>query len=382
MVIEQIALYILWLSLAGILWTNFGYFIFLRLVLLFTRRRDIKQEYYPEVSIVITAFNEEKNIESKIENCLNLIYPKEKLEIIIVSDGSTDKTEDIVRSYQSRGVILLAMPSRFGKHHSQGKGIEIAKNDIIILTDATTFLEANAVQKIVRNFADPKIGCVSGFDEIRNPDGTIVGENIYVRYEMKLRSLESEFNSLVGVSGSFYAVRKELCSDWISDISNDFYIPIVAKMRGYRGVLDNDAIGYYQAKDQSQNEFKRKTRTVCHGIEVFMRFKAILNIFKYGSYSLQMISHKLMRWLVPFFMILVFIANLFLIHTHPFYFLMMIAQICFYAIATLAAVIVSLKNLLIFRIPFYFVMANTAILAAWFYYVSGESFTIWEPTKR
>ena len=371
-----------WLSLFLIFWTYLGYLLTLKFISLFYSKSAVKQEYFPEVSLVITAYNEEKKIGQKIENSLALGYPNDKLEIVVVSDGSTDRTIDIVRSYQDKGVKLLALPIRNGKHYIQGKGIPIAKSDIIVFSDATTFLKNDAVKNIVQNFADPKIGCVSGFDEIQSADSNIYGEKAYIKYEMKLRDLESAVNSLVGVSGSLFAVRKHLCENWMDNMSSDFYIPIIAHMNGYRTVLEEEAIGYYEVLDEPEKEFIRKVRTVVHGMEVLSRLKRILNPFKYGVYSCQMISHKLSRWLVPLYLIFLLGTNLLLISQNTFFLITLILQVVFYMLAFFAFFIKSMKDILIFRIPLFFVMVNYSIIVAWHNYFIGKNFVLWEPTKR
>lgn len=371
-----------WLLLLLIFWTYFGYPIMLQLLSIFFAKKIAKQDIHPGVSIVITAYNEELRIRQKIENTLALTYPSEKLEIIVVSDGSTDKTTDIVRLYEAKGVRLLAIPERHGKHYGQGEGIAIANHDIIVFTDATTFLKADAIEKIVRNFADSEIGCVSGLDVIQSDGANVPGEGIYVKYEMKLRTLENTVGSLVGVSGCFFAVRKHLCDDWIVSLSNDFYIPIVAYMKGYRTVLEKEAIGYYEVLHEPQKEFFRKVRTVVHGLEVLFKFKSILNPLKYGMYSFQMLSHKLSRWLVPLYLILLLGINFLLVEHSIYYLITMILQVVFYLLALLAFLVTKFKKIILFRIPFFFVMVNFSILVAWWKYMRGEEYILWEPTKR
>jgi len=371
-----------WVSFFLIFWTYFGYLITLKALSLFYSKGVNKQEYFPEASLIITAYNEEERIGHKIENSLALNYPKNKLEIIVVSDGSTDRTIDIVKSYHDKCVKLLAIPVRHGKHYGQGKGIKMAKNDIVILSDVTTFLKEDAVGKIVRNFADQKIGCVSGLDEIQNVDSNIQGEGAYVKYEMKLRAFESDVNSLVGVSGSFFAVRKHLCQNWIDNLSSDFYMPIIAHMNGYRTVLEKEAIGYYKVLNKQQKEFSRKVRTVVHGIEVLSQFKGILNPFKYGLYSCQMLSHKLSRWLVPLYLIFLFWTNFLLVSQNTFFLITLALQIVFYIFAIFAYFIKSLTKILFFRIPLFFVMVNYSIVVAWHNYFIEGDFVLWEPTKR
>lgn len=332
--------------------------------------------------MVVTAHNEARRIKEKIENMLEVDYPREKMEIIIISDGSTDGTDDIVKSFEDRGVRLLRIAQRQGKHFGQGRGIHSATAEIVILSDATTFLEPDAVRKIVRNFADSTIGVVSGWDEARGENLAQSGEGAYVQYEMKLRELEGSVGSLVGASGCFFAIRKELARDWINDMSSDFYMPIIAHMNGYRTIPEKEAIGYYELAGNPQKEFTRKVRTVLHGLEVLFHFSEILNVFKYGSYSLQMISHKLMRWLAPFAMLVALVANLSLLDDGYLYRLTMAGQLVLYIMAGVAALYPKLQRTVFFKVPFFFVMVNISIILAWVQYFKGEKQVLWEATQR
>lgn len=365
-----------------IFWTYFGYYLTLQSISFFYSRKTGKQEFSPSVSLVITAYNEERKIRQKLENTLALAYPRDKFEIIVVSDDSNDKTEEIVSSFQDKGVKLLAIPVRHGKHYCQGKGVERAKGEIIVLTDATTFLEIDAVEKIVRNFADPKIGCVSGTDRVERIESDTVGEGRYIKYEMKLRALESKVGSLVGVSGCFYAVRKKLCQTWYDDMSSDFYLPIISYIKGYRAVLEPEAIGYYETLRNSEGEFQRKVRTVVHGLEILFKFREIMNPFKYGIYSWQIISHKLFRWLVPICLILLFVVNLFLIGKNPIYYIFFFSQAACYTAVLFGFLSKKLQNTALFKIPFFLAMSNFSILVAWYKFMMGERYVRWEPTKR
>jgi cellulose synthase/poly-beta-1,6-N-acetylglucosamine synthase-like glycosyltransferase len=371
-----------WLALFAVFWTYFGYFIIIVLVSLWYTKKVKAAEFCPKITLVITAYNEEKHIAQKLENTLALDYPKDKMEIIVVSDASEDRTEDIVRSYQDHGVKLLVIPERRGKHYGQGRGIRMAANDIVVLTDATTYLEPGAVRKMVGNFADPSVGCVSGQDKVIVAGDETPGEGAYVKYEMKLRDIESRVGSLVGVSGCFFAVRKNLCDQWIDNMSSDFYMPIVTYMNGYRTIVEKEAVGEYRVLRNQTKEFERKVRTVVHGLEVLFRFKSILNPFKYGSYSLQMISHKLLRWLVPFFMIVVFVCNISLLSQGYVYEVLFAAQLLFYILVSVALLIEKLQDMVIFRLPAFFVMVNLSILVAWYKYLLGEQYVVWDATKR
>jgi glycosyltransferase involved in cell wall biosynthesis len=373
---------VFWISILIIIWTYAGYFLFLKLLAIFRNVTIEKKEHCPFISVIITVYNEERHISQKIENTFKTKYPSDKMEIIIASDCSADKTDEIVKSYAYRGVKLISFTERHGKHYCQGEAIKQAKGEIVILTDATTFLKEDAIQIIVGNFADNDIGIVSGMDQTISESGQPQGEGFYVRYEMKLRALESRVGSLVGASGSFYAARKAVCKIAHPDLSYDFYLPIVAYDCGYRTIIDESAIGYYNIIDNSSKEFQRKVRTVVHGIDVLYHCRNVLNPFKYGFFAFEMVSHKLMRWLVPFAMIIAFIANMALIQSNQFYLAAFCSQILFYGLTLAAYLFKNLQNITIFKIPYFFVMANYSIFIAWFEYLNGERYVTWQSTKR
>ncbi len=371
-----------WVFVGLFFWTYFGYPIALSIVSAVIGKDVKKKSEEPYVTLIVTAYNEERGIRRKLENSRNIDYPDGKFEVLIVSDGSTDKTESIVSEFEDEVIELIRLPERQGKHYGQRMGIERAKGDILVFTDATTYLEEDAVRRIVEYFADPEIGCVSGNDRVRTDDPDLPGEGFYVQYEMKLRELESRVGSLVGVSGCFFAVRKSVCADWIDNMSSDFYIPIMTKMQGLRTVLAKEAIGYYELLHDPQHEFLRKVRTVVHGLEVFFKFKRVLNIFKYRTFTIQMLSHKLSRWLVPLYMLCIFVLNLLLLETSVFYALTFILQCFIYGAAFISLVFRDLQKWRLFRIPLFFVMVNLSIIVAWYDYLSGRDFVLWEPTRR
>lgn len=371
-----------WSSLLLIVWTYLGYYLALLLASRWSCRKAGKAAFSPEVSLVITAYNEAGNIGRKIENCLALSYPRSKLEIIVVSDGSTDETEAICRSYREKGVLLVVSPERKGKDFSQGKGVAVARGEIIVFTDATTFLKEDAIDEIAANFADETVGCVSGRDWPNSSSPGSSGEGAYVKYEMRLRALESKVNSTVVVSGCFFAIRKKLCDNWHPGLTSDFYLPIISYMNGYRVTMDETAIAYYNVSSNPREEFQRKVRTVVNGLDVLLKFKSVLNPVKYGWFALQMVSHKLIRWLVPFCLILMLVLNAILFGQGDTYRVILIAQVLFYALATLSFPFKKVQEFALFKISLFFVISNISILLAWHKVLSGKSSVIWEPTKR
>lgn len=374
--------FIFWSSLILIFYTYFGYPLLLKFISCFRSRTISKAQIFPPVTFIITAHNEEATIRSKIENTLSFDYPKEKLQIIVASDASDDATDAYVSEYKNKGVDLVSIETRKGKDNAQKHAVKKAKGDILIFSDVATILNPEAIRNIVSNFNDPIVGCVSSEDKVISDDGRITGENLYVKYEMLLRILETRVNSLVSLSGSFFAARKEVCQNWAEDLQSDFNTMLNSIKIGFRGISDPESIGYYKNVISEDQEFNRKIRTVLRGISVLMSRREMLNPFKYGLFSLQLISHKLFRWFIPFTFILVFMANLFLIGKSPFYFYLFILQITFYTLALIGFTYKSSGSMKIFKIPLFFTGVNFSILLAWYKYLKGERSILWEPSHR
>jgi glycosyltransferase involved in cell wall biosynthesis len=371
---------VFWFSLIFIFYAYLGYPLLLAVVGIFRQAVIYKGNITPMVSFIITAYNEDKRIKDKIENTLKLNYPKDKLEVIVASDCSTDGTDEIIKSYQSQGIRLARAPERKGKENAQKYAVNAASGDILIFSDVATILEPDGISRIVSNFNDPSVGCVSSVDRFIGADGKISGEGAYVRYEMFLRSLETKVNTLVGLSGSFFAARKEVCRNWAVDLQSDFNTLLNSVKLGLRGVSDPESIGYYKNIADESREYDRKVRTVLRGISVFMKSLPLLNPFKYRIFSWQLFSHKLCRWLVPFALIIALASNILLISKSILYFFTFILQLGFYSISLLGMSGIIKKSFL--KIPSFFVIVNLSILSAWYRYFKGERLIAWEPSQR
>ena len=373
---------IFFISLFLIFYAYVGYPISLSLIRKRNSRSNVKDEVLPFVSIIITAYNEEKRMREKIENTLDIDYPSEKLQVIIASDGSTDGTNDIISKYLDKGIEFLPIQERGGKERAQKKAIEKARGEILVFTDVATILDPVGVEQIVSNFSDPGIGCVSSEDRVIVEDDEPGGEGLYVRYEMWLRRLESRVNTLVGLSGSFFAARKEVCKDLIEDLDSDFCVLLTSIKMGLKGITDPEAIGYYRDLSEGKHEFERKIRTVIRGITAFFRHTELLNAKRYGLFSYQYFCHKLLRWLVPFFLITLFFSNFFLSGRSLQYFFLFLLQVTFYV-----AGILSIKGKVshdnwVTKVPMYFLTVNSSILVAWWKYLKGERVVMWKPSER
>jgi glycosyltransferase involved in cell wall biosynthesis len=366
-----------WGSVLLILYAYFGYPMVLAALGLVRRRSVTRRPITPRVSFVITAHNEARSIAAKIENTLEQTYPADALEIIVASDCSTDGTDAIAAGFAPR-VKVVRPQARKGKEAAQQLAVMAASGEVLVFSDVGTRLAADGVATLVENFADPTVGCVSSIDRCVDDRGRISGEGAYVRYEMALRVLETRVHSLVGLSGSCFAARREICADWASDRQSDFNTLLNAIALGYRGVLDTRAVGYYRNITDERREFQRKVRTVVRSLHVLFSRPAMLNPVRYGLFAWQLASHKLCRWLVPFAMITAALSSGLLAAGSPFYLAAVAAQGAFYGAALLG---MSSRRTLM-RLPAYLCVANLGILAAWFRFASGDRMTMWTPSQR
>lgn len=374
--------WIFFLSVFLLLYPILGYPAIL-VFLHFFRRRPVRQgKFDGNVSVIITAHNEEGNIARKLENTLSQDFPHAQMEVLVASDFSTDATDSIVASYAERGVRLVRPDRRGGKEYAQKCAIEQAAGDVIVFSDVGTEFDACGISQITSNFSDPSVGCVSSHDIFIAPGKEISGESIYVRYEMFLRQIESEVNSLVGLSGSFFAARRAICGGIRADTQSDFQTLLHGIRLGYRGVADPKAVGYYHELSAPQNELGRKIRTVLRGITTLLSNPDLLNPVKYGIFSFQLMSHKLLRWMVPVFLFLILITSAAGAFNSSFFHLIFLAQIFGYALAAIAFFSKKLSRIGPMPILRYAFITNIGIGMAWLKFLRGERIVFWEPSKR
>lgn len=371
-----------WLAVGGVAYAYFGY---PALLLLLGRRRQppVRADIpWPRVSVVITAHNEAAQLGDKIRNALEWEYPGERPEIIVASDGSTDDTPAIARSFAGEGVRLMHTGERQGKESAQRQALTLASGEVVVFTDSGTRAGRHALEALVRPFADPAVGCVTSADGHRGaaPAG---GEGWYLRYEMRLRELESRAGSVVGLSGSLFAVRRRVCDGWSDRMPSDFHLLLQGVRMGMRGVTAPEAVGFYEPVRAEKREFDRKVRTILRGMTALWSARDLLNPFRYRLFAWQLFSHKVCRWLVPFWLLAAFGLSLALAITGtrpPVYSLALAAQALFYGLA-LAGLAGGFRTLLV-RAPFWFCLFNLSILRAWFLFVRGTRIVSWEPTRR
>jgi len=370
-------------SLFLVVYTYIGYPLVLW-VLTKIRPPDVlksKIKISPAVSVIIAARNEADKIRNKINNTLTLNYPPSLLEVIVASDASDDGTDDIVKEYAAQGIKLVRARDRKGKEHVQGLAVAEAKGAVLVFSDAASILERDTVERLVQNFADPTVGAVSTEDVIVDTAGDPTAEGLYVKYEMWVRRLESRFHSLVGLSGSCFAVRRELCTDWSPTLASDFMGALRAARGGFRSVADPAARAKFPAVMSPRLEMPRRIRTFLRGITALMANLDMLNQFRYGRFAFQLASHKLLRFVAPFLLLTTLVTSGLLAGEQPFvvFFWM---QVIFYGLGVIGSIIPVLQRNRMIRVANYFTMVQWAMLLAWVKYAWGEQQVTWEPSRR
>ena len=336
----------------------------------------------PKLSLIITVHNEENRIREKLGNSLEIEYPSELLEIIIASDFSTDATDSIVETYMEEGVQLVRADERKGKEYAQLCAIRASSGDILVFSDVATQIPAEALRLLVKGFVDTRVGAVSSEDRFVSNDGRVVGEGAYVKYEMWLRRLESDRAGLVGLSGSFFAARREVCENWDIHSPSDFNTALNCAKKGKVAITCPDVVGIYKDVKDPGLEYRRKMRTVIRGITAIVSHPEVLNPFRMGMFAFQVWSHKIMRWGVPWFMLVFAVSTLMLQEQGVIYTLALIAQLAFYALALAGLLSLNLRENTVIKIVFFFVQTNLALAQAALSFLSGKRMSVWTPSQR
>ena len=352
------------LSLATILYVYVGYPIILQLLNILLKTKPARQDemLIPEVSLIISCYNEVDVVKEKIENSLAIDYPKDKLKIIIVSDGSDDGTDEIAKQYSTEGIVLIRQEGRLGKTSAINLAMEQVTSEVVVFSDANAMYETDAIKKLVRNFADETVGYVVGAALYTDgkTSAAAASEDIYWRYEIKLKTLESKLHSVVGGDGAIYAIRRDLFIELDAKDINDFVNPLQIIAQGYRGIFDAEANCLEETAGDFSKEAKRKQRIVNRSFRGLMKVKEVMNPFKFGFFSFEVISHKLLRWLIPVFIVSFAFGSLFLSYQsiHAFQIVTLLG-IIFLWLAQIGFLKSREKHSSpIFFIPYYFLMVN------------------------
>lgn len=374
-----------YLSIILLFYTYFGYPLFMVLLLKLKKEKAInKSPITPYISLIISAYNEEKNIGAKLNDIQNLNYPKDKMEVVVVSDASTDGTDEIIKGFLNLGVKLIRMEKRSGKIAAYRKALPLLKGKIIVFSDATSILTLNSVAHLISNFNDETVGCAGGTLVYVNPKQADVGkgERKYWSYEKRILDYESRLCSLLSVSGTFYAVRKELYPQSLKDdLADDLIVPFYVRKKGKRIVLDDQATCKDFTTLSMKEEAGKRIRITIQNIRGLLDQADILNPFKYGLYSILVISHKLFRLLIPIFLILLFTSSAYLALHSPAFLVIFIAQALFYLTGSIGYRVNKKIKFSLGNTISYFCLSNLAILIGIIKFFKGEKVTTWETVR-
>lgn len=367
-----------WLAALAVVWTYLGYPLFIQQLARRRPRPHRQAPIQPTITFIVPALNEEAVIAEKLGNLLTLDYPPALREIIIIADGSTDRTVEIVQAYADQGIKLLFQPERRGKIAAMNRAAPEAQGDLLIFSDANTFMEPGSVQALVRNFADPQVACVSGEKRIR-PAAAVQaqGESAYWRYESALKRAESQVSTAIGALGEFFAIRRTLYCPLEEDaIIEDFVLSMRLVMEGWRVIYEPAAVTWEEASPSLRGEWMRRVRMAAGGFQAMRQLRGLLSP-RYGLIAFQYFSHKVLRWLAPLFMLLA-LGTAAALTSWPFYRLCFWGQIGFYALAGLGGLleIVGVRSKWL-QIPFYFCFTNATALGGLVRYFSRKQTVLW-----
>jgi cellulose synthase/poly-beta-1,6-N-acetylglucosamine synthase-like glycosyltransferase len=346
-----------------------------------------RQEIHPFVSVIISAFNEEKHIESKLMNTLELDYPRDRMEIIVGSDGSTDRTAKLVAGFTDRNPVppvkLLHFPTNRGKTTVQNDCVNVAKGEILLFMDAASFLNKGAIEKIVRNFADPRVGGVAGRLQYVNTGANLTTESqgIYWRYEVKIREMESRLGSLIGVDGPLYALRRENYVPLKPAIISDFISPLLVLAAGKKVVLDPEAVVNEDPTLKAGQELRTRRRITVRALTALAMHKDLLNLFRHPALAAQIIFHKLLRWFVGPLVIMNFVASIFL-STYSLFSYVLLGYVIFFLLALFGFLFNFFGvNWRVMTIPYYFLLVNLAASLGILDFIRKKQAVTWQPLR-
>ncbi len=348
------------------------------------RRPVRRDDITPRVSIIIAAYNEERDIEAKLINTLALDYPRDRMEIIVASDCSTDRTDEIVRGFSRQGVILSRQPERLGKTAAQHRAVKVSSGEILVFSDATTMYEPDAIRKIVRSFADPEVGCVAGQLVYEDASSSAVGKGCrsYWGYEKFLKRCESHVGSLIGVSGCLYAVRRICHARLAGDMIDDFVIATEIYLQSLRVVYEPEAIAVEDTNRRAKDEFRMRVRVIKQTMSALRRYRYVLNPFEHKMFAFQMLAHKALRYAIPFLLISALISSAWAADSVLWLRLALYGQLALYGAALAGWIGERLKiRLWPLAIPYYFALVNVASVVAFLNALYGETYVVWEPVR-
>jgi cellulose synthase/poly-beta-1,6-N-acetylglucosamine synthase-like glycosyltransferase len=374
--------HLFWVCLALILYVYAGYPALLASGILGRRRPVPMANLAPAISVIIPAHNEEKTIQSKLSNLLSLDYPKDKLEILVGSDGSSDQTEAMVEQFRESDVRLVSSKQRIGKSAMQNELVARSSGAILVFTDADCLLAPNALRLLAQNFADRTIGLVTNCAVILNRDatGVVASEGIYWRYERWLRLQESKRGMLAMASGSLFSMRRDLWRPLDPNVGDDFVLPLQVARAGYRCVMETRTSAQIVMQSESGSMLSMKVRVISKDLRGLLKNSSCLNPFRTGRVAIGLWSHKLLRWAVPYFLIGLFASNLVLASHRP-YGSFLTAQAIFYVVAVAGMLFGTRRFRLPLSVAHCFCLVNLAALLGTLHCISLRTTGQWKTAR-
>lgn len=376
---------IFWSSAAALFYTYVGYPLLLLMVSTLRAKPVRRADYTPLVSVIIAAYNEERDLAAKLENTLLLDYPKSHLEVIVTSDCSDDRTDEIALSFASRGVRLHRQNERLGKTAAQNAAVKQARGEILLFSDATTHYQPDVLRVMMPNFADEKVGCVTGRVIYSSDADSTVGHGTrsYWDYEFLLKKHESAIGSLIGVCGCMYAVRKAAYVPLYHEACSDFVIATMMVKQGLRAIYQPSAVCMEEPNTAANKELGVRVRIITQTFADLWRNRSMMNPLKNGFYAIQLLSHKVMRYMAPVFLLMTLFMSALLASKNALYAIVFGLQVAFYFTAAISWLFekagVKVGWL---AYPQYFVITNLASVLAFIKLVRGERYVRWQPVRE
>jgi len=377
---------LLGISVAVVGYAYAGYPLLLWLIRAVRSRQKHRPQCHewPKITISIPVYNEEASIRGALEGIVGLDYPADRRQVLVISDASVDRTDDIVREFADRGVELIRQSRRLGKTAAENAARERIRGDIVVNTDASIRVARDALKPLVATFSDPTVGVASGRDVsvARVGDDANLAESGYVGYEMWVRDLETEVDGIVGASGCFYASRRDVHMQYLPDsLSRDFAAPLIAREQGLRSVAVRDAVCYVPRAASLHREYRRKVRTMARGLETLFFKRRLLNPFRHGLFAWMLVSHKLVRWLVPWALLVGALGVAILALTETWARALLAASLLAGTLPLLGWFWPGRKVPRLLAVSAYVLLGTVAAVHAWINLLRGRSSPIWEPTR-
>jgi cellulose synthase/poly-beta-1,6-N-acetylglucosamine synthase-like glycosyltransferase len=376
---------IFWSAALGVVYVYVGYPALLALIATLTPRRRLSDSpSTPSLSVLIAACNEEANIEEKLKQTVQLDYPADRLEILVLSDGSQDRTDEIVRGFPDPRVRLVRVAERRGKTNAQNLGVKDATGEVLIFSDATTVYHPQALRYLASNYEDPGVGAASGryqYFDAKQSSPTGLGTIAFWNYENTIKVWQSRINTLTGCCGCIYSVRRSAYTELAPDIISDLVQPLWVIQKGYRVVLEDRALAYEETTESTAEEFAMRVRVVTRGMRGVLSVPQLLKPWKYPWISFQLFSHKVLRWMVPLLLLVVLISSAVLIK-QPYFRLFLALQLSFYGLALLQLLIPMHRWWKPLGVPLYFCTLNAAAALGIIELLRGKKYVVWQPVRN